>query len=220
MLSRRLKSLYYLAAGPLMRLNAVAFKLFRAPKNGRLLVHLGPGQKNYIPGWINIDANILTGKCDVWADLRNPLPFYDNSVDAFYSHHMIEHLPDIESHLADVFRCLKPGGTYRTGGPNGDTAIKKFMENDPLWFGDFPDKRRSIGGRFENFVFCRKEHLTILTCSFMQELLEDAGFIHIKKLHAAHETGNPEIFSTCLQYEHEADITNPMTLMMEASKPL
>ena len=59
----------------------------------------------------------------MWADLNNKLPFHDNSVDAFYSHHMIEHLPDIQFHLREVYRCLKPEGVYRVGGPNGDSAI-------------------------------------------------------------------------------------------------
>lgn len=146
MLSRKAKQAFYIGAGPLMKLNGAIYKAFRAPKDGRLRVHLGPGRRNYIDGWINVDANMFTGKCDVWADLRNPLPFPDESVEAFYSHHMIEHLPDVKKHLQDAFRCLKPGGVYRIGGPNGDSAIKKFVEDDKSWFSDFPDKRESIGG--------------------------------------------------------------------------
>jgi hypothetical protein len=54
----------------------------------------------------------------------------------------------------------------RVGGPNGDSAIRKFQKNDAAWFSDFPDKRRSIGGKFANFILCRGEHLTILTSSY------------------------------------------------------
>ena len=128
MMSRKAKIAYYVLAGPLMRGNAILFRYFRAPKCGMIKVHLGPGQNKYIPGWINIDANMFTGKCDVWADLRNPLPFDSGTVDAMYSHHMVEHLPDLALHFRDVFRCLKPGGVYRVGGPNGDNAISKFIE--------------------------------------------------------------------------------------------
>jgi len=219
MLPRHLKSAFYASAGPLMKINGVLYRRFRAPRDGRIQVHLGPGQKNYIDGWINVDANIFTGKCDVWADLRNPLPFHDSTVDAFYSHHMIEHLPDIRNHLVDVFRCLKPGGTYRLGGPNGDSAIAKFVQDDKAWFGDFPDKRRSIGGRLENFVFCRQEHLTILTFSFLQELLEDAGYVAITGHIASVGTSRPEIFSDCFPFESEPDHEYPRTLVIEASKP-
>lgn len=219
MLSRNAKAAFYQTAGPLMRINGRLYRLFRAPRNGNLKVHLGPGQNNYIDGWINVDANMFTGKCDLWADLRNPLPFHDGTVDCFYSHHMIEHLPDVRSHFSEVFRCLKPGGAYRVGGPNGDSAIKKFIENDGQWFSDYPDKRASIGGRFENFIFCRGEHVTILTFTFLEELLTATGFTGLRKCCPVVETGHPQLFSECLPKEHESDNAVPHTLIIEAVKP-
>jgi predicted SAM-dependent methyltransferase len=220
MLSRIAKSAYYTCAGPLMRLNGAAYRTFRAPSGGAVRAHLGPGQKRYLPGWINVDANMFTGKCDVWADLRNPLPFKDGTVTAFYSHHVIEHLANLESHFAEVFRCLKPGGVYRVGGPNGDSAILKFAQGDNTWFGDWPDKRRSIGGRFENFVFCRAEHMTILTFSYLSELLENAGFAEIARRLPIKETGYPRLFSDAMLTEFEDDFEVPHTLLVEARKPL
>jgi predicted SAM-dependent methyltransferase len=162
---------------------------------------------------------MFTGKCDVWADLRNPLPFRNETVDCFYSHHVIEHLPSVKNHMKEVFRCLKPGGVYRVGGPNGDSAIKKFTENDGRWFGDWPDNRTSIGGRFENFVFCRGEHSTILTYSFLEELLTTTGFINITQCKPVTETGYPELFAPCLAKEQEDDFEVPHTLIVEAVKP-
>jgi predicted SAM-dependent methyltransferase len=121
---------------------------------------LGPGQEKYIPGWINVDANLLTAKIDVWANLLDPLPFHDGSVDCVYSHHVIEHFPD--SHLPDHFRqlarCLKDGGAVRIGGPHAQSAALKLLEADGSWFSDFPDRRTSVGGRFANFLLCRGEH--------------------------------------------------------------
>jgi predicted SAM-dependent methyltransferase len=117
MISHELRSLFYVAMRLPMRLNAIFYKSFRAPRAGKVKVHLGPGQKNYIDGWINLDANFISARIDVWADLANPLPFRDASVDAFYSHHVIEHLPDptISSLFNEIFRCLKPGGMMRIG---------------------------------------------------------------------------------------------------------
>lgn len=219
MLSRKLKDTFYKIFGPLMKVNGFVYRVFRAPTNGELKVHLGPGQKNYIDGWVNVDANIFTGKCDVWADLRNPLPFHTGTVDAFYSHHMIEHLPNIYFHLKEAYRCLKPGGIYRIGGPNGDSAITKFIENDFRWFNDFPDKRKSIGGRFENFIFCRGEHLSILTFSMLDEFLGEIGYVNISSCKPVKDTNYPELFSDCLLKEHESDFGVPHTLIIEAQKP-
>lgn len=202
-----------------MSLNGWLYRNLRAPRDGIVKVHLGPGQRHYIYGWINVDANIFTGKCDVWADLRNRLPFRTSTVYAMYSHHVIEHLPHLESHFAEVYRCLKPGGIYRVGGPNGDSAIRKFVANDKGWFGDWPDSRTSIGGRFANFVFCRGEHLTILTHSYLEEMMRNAGFKNIRSYRPAKETGYYEIFKECLEQEQESDFEYPHTLILEAEKP-
>lgn len=219
MLTRGMKQLFYICTGPLMWANGSLYRMFRAPRHGVHYVQLGPGQKNYLPGWINVDANMFTGKCDVWADLRNRLPFKDQSITAMYSHHVVEHLPDLKAHFREVFRCLQPGGVYRVGGPHGENAIHRFIQNDISWFSDFPDKRSSIGGKLENFIFCRQEHLTILTQSFLEELLIDAGFTQLQLRAPIKETGYPEIFKPCLNIEWETHEACPHTLIMEAVKP-
>jgi predicted SAM-dependent methyltransferase len=219
MLSRRAKDTFYKVAGPLMKINGYAYRHFRAPKQGALKVQLGPGQENYLKGWINVDANMFTGKCDIWADLRNSLPFHTETVKAFYSHHVIEHLPNIHFHLKEVFRCLKPGGVYRVGGPNGDSAISKFVEHDLEWFSDFPNTRKSMGGKFENFIFCRGEHLTILTFSMLEEFMSNIGYVEIRECLVVKETNYPRLFSECLLKENELDFKVPHTLIVEARKP-
>jgi SAM-dependent methyltransferase len=151
--------------------------------------------------------------------LRHPLPFRDDSVDAVYSHHVIEHLPDLYAHFREVHRCLRPGGVYRFGGPNGDSAIQAFVRGDASWFTDFPDARKSIGGRLENFVFCRQEHLTILTESYLREILESLDFCEVRCCVPTKETGHPDLFQECLALEYESDFDLPHTILIEASKP-
>lgn len=219
MLSRSAKALYFSLASPLMRLNGARHRWFRRRALQGARAHLGPGQKNYIAGWVNVDANAFTARCDIWADLRHPLPFPNESLAAVYSHHVVEHLPDLKAHFADVHRCLRPGGLYRVGGPHGDSAIRKFLEGDRGWFSDFPDRRESIGGRLENFIFCRGEHLTILTRSYLEELMSSAGFTDIRVCLPASETGYPEIFRPCLDFEEEPDPECPHTLILEGRKP-
>lgn len=219
MLSRNAKALFYLLAGPVMRLNGALYRQFRAPREGRVKVQLGPGREHYLPGWINVDANAFTGKCDVWADLRYPLPFRDGTVDALYSHHVIEHLPDLPGHFAEAFRVLKPGGVYRVGGPNAVSAAKKLIEGDRDWFPGFPDDRASVGGRYENFLICRGEHLTVLTEDWVNEIAGAAGFPPGVKVMQTRETGYPELFADCLGIEYEVDYDCPRTLMLEFVRP-
>lgn len=123
MIHPKLKQMFFTLSDPLMRANAWLYRSFLAPSSGVVRVHLGPGQKNYLAGWINVDANLISAKIDVWANFAHKLPFRDNSVDVFYSHHVIEHVPDLQFHFNEMYRCLKPGGIFRVGGPNGDSAI-------------------------------------------------------------------------------------------------
>ncbi|HKI37786.1 MAG TPA: methyltransferase domain-containing protein [Gemmataceae bacterium] len=222
MISRRLKAFYYALMRYPMRLNAWAYRRFRAPRAGEVKVHLGPGQKNYLEGWINVDANCVSARIDVWANFLDGLPFHDRTVDVFYSHHVIEHLPDLAllSHFREMHRCLKPGGIIRVGGPNGDSAAMKLIEGDAAWFSDFPDNRKSVGGRFANFILCRGEHLTILTASYLGEVAGETGFTEVRPCLPGKETGYPHLIDDQVLDKEQCDPSDlPHTLVIEARKP-
>ena len=72
-----LKSAYFLFLGPVMRINSYIYKRFFSPSKSKkkYFVQLGPGKTNYLDGWINVDSNIISGKLDVWCDLKYGLPF-------------------------------------------------------------------------------------------------------------------------------------------------
>jgi len=222
MISQRIRELYYQAMWLPMRCNGRIYRAFRAPRSGVVRVHLGPGRSRYLDDWINVDANLLTAKLDVWADLRNPLPFPDNSVDAFYSHHVIEHLPPdiLPTHFAEMHRCLKPGGMIRIAVPDTEMAMRKYLQNDTAWFGDWPSKRRSIGGRFDNFVMCQGEHRSILTSSYLIELMEDAQFEAMQRCRPTAETTRPELIGPEVLANEtlEPCPDAPFTLTLEAQK--
>ena len=222
MLPRSVKAAYFHLAAVPMRVNGALYRVLRAPRTGEPRVHLGPGQGKYLPGWINVDANMFTARCDVWADLRNALPFPDGTVSAIYSHHVIEHLPDasLPFHFRELTRCLLPGGRIRIGVPHVENGMKKYLESDPSWFGDFPDKRSSVGGRFANFALCRGEHLTLLTPSYLEELATAAGFERFAVCAPVTETNHPDFFDgAVLGLEEETDIETPHTLVIEACRP-
>lgn len=132
---------------------------------------------------MNLDANFLSARIGLWANLMDPLPFRNGSVAAIYSHHVIEHLPDrhLPTHFREMFRVLVPGG-IRVGRPDAGNACAKFVAGDLDWFSTYPVNRRSIGGRFANFIFCDGEHLSALSESYLRELAEGAGFVDVGRM--------------------------------------
>ncbi|HXV26255.1 MAG TPA: hypothetical protein VED46_18625 [Alphaproteobacteria bacterium] len=110
-----------------------------------------------------------------------------------------------------MFRVLVPGGGIRVGGPDVGTACAKFLAGDRDWFSTFPLERRSIGGRFANFVFCNGEHLTAPSESYLRELAERAGFTEVRRMLPCRESG--------LVGREVLDLEYPHTVLIEARKP-
>lgn len=218
MVPRTIKVAYYFFLAPVMRLNAWRHRVLPTRLKLRR-AHLGPGQKNYLIDWINVDANLVTSKPDIWADLRHQLPFPDQSLDAIYSHHVVEHLPDLDFHFREMFRVLRPGGKIRVGGPNGDAAMRAYLEGYGDWCGSWPTNRRSVGGRFENFIFCKGEHLTILTEGLLREIAEDSGFEQIE-FTTSGKSRHENVFGDVFSKESESTPDLPKTLLVEAVKPI
>lgn len=222
MIDRNFKALYYTLFYYPMKINGQIYKCFKCPSKG-LKVHLGPGQRNYLNGWLNVDANIITAKSDLWINFLDPLPFKDNCVDIFYSYHVVEHLPEyhLQKHFNDMFKALRPGGGLRIGVPSLGNACRKYVDGDHNWFYDFPDKRKSIGGRFTTTIFCRGEHLTALDESYLSEIAEQAGFIDIQFCLPIKETSLSDLGLSVdvLESEWESDFDFPHTVVIEAKKP-
>ncbi len=109
-------------------------------KHKKVKLNVGCGT-DYKKGWINIDNNsddnIEASKLDLNWDLRNPLPFPDDSVDFIFNEHFIEHLTVEEGQAAvkDFMRVLKPGGVLRMATPDLEYAVYKYqkvpVEKDP-----------------------------------------------------------------------------------------
>jgi len=218
MTPRSLKQLYYRLLRVPMWINGRLYRAFRHP-DGPIRVHLGPGKHKYLPGWVNLDANFLSARIDLWVNLMDPLPFRGGSVAAIYSHHVIEHLPDrhLPAHFLEMFRVLVPGGGIRVGGPDAGNACAKFVAGELDWFSTYPVKRRSIGGRFANFIFCDGEHLTALSESYLRELAEAAGFVAVRHMLPCRQSELVE--REVLEFEYEDDFETPHTVIIEARKP-
>lgn len=74
---------------------------------GKLKLNLGCGPV-HLPGWVNIDS-ALAEEPDVVADALH-LPYEDDTVDAIYASHLLEHFAHDAPVLEEWHRVLRPGG--------------------------------------------------------------------------------------------------------------
>jgi len=106
--------------------------IIESAPSGKLNVGCG---KVKLPGWVNID---IEPGADLVIDVREGLPFNDNSVDFIYNEHFVEHLTyeECEKVLREFWRCLKKGGVLRIAAPDLDFIIqiydRDFKNQD--WF--------------------------------------------------------------------------------------
>ena len=90
-----------------------------------ILLEIGSGRRG-LDGWIAID---IKKKGDICWDLRNGIPFPDESVSQLYSSHFFEHLSFKEGQrfLDECLRVLRPGGKFSIFGAFVIGIPKIFM---------------------------------------------------------------------------------------------
>lgn len=96
-------------------------------KNSRILSFLAPLflSETRKARLRSLPANI------VCHDLSKGIPFGNDSVDAVYHSHLLEHLQreDAISFLREAQRVLKPGGIHRIAVPDLELACKRYLEH-------------------------------------------------------------------------------------------
>ncbi|MBN1570676.1 MAG: methyltransferase domain-containing protein [Acidobacteria bacterium] len=180
MKSQTIKDLYYVFFGKLSFITYCRHRFFRQGRFKDALLNIGCGPK-YIEGMMNVDGNIFRKK-DLWLDVTLGLPFLTNSIRGIYASHVMEHfkIAEVRKLLREFHRVLKTGGTLRIVVPSLDYAVKAFAANDTSKFPDWPEKFLSVGGRFNNFLLCSNQHRIMFDFSFLQELLNEAGFTSVE----------------------------------------
>jgi hypothetical protein len=74
-----------------------------------LRLNLGSGER-HLPGFFNLDCVPSTNP-DILADLNEPLTeLPDNSVEAIYARHTLEHVPKLLDLLGEIHRVTRPKG--------------------------------------------------------------------------------------------------------------
>ncbi|HEX5104362.1 MAG TPA: methyltransferase domain-containing protein [Pirellulaceae bacterium] len=91
------------------------------------LVNLGCGRRIH-PAWQNLDLTASVPGV-IEHDLRRGLPFADNTCEAVYHSHVLEHLEPEEGRglIAECFRVLRPGGVLRVVVPDLEGITKQYL---------------------------------------------------------------------------------------------
>jgi predicted SAM-dependent methyltransferase len=95
-----------------------------------------------------------------------------------FEHFYPDELPQL---LKECLRVLKPGSGIRLVVPSLTSAIVAYGQKRSDWFSNYPRRFDSLGGRFSNFVFCDGQHRTAFDLSYLDEVLQAAGFRDVEE---------------------------------------
>ena len=92
------------------------------------MINLGCGQRLH-PAWVNVDISPQQPGV-IRCDLSRGIPFADNSFDAAYHSHVLEHIrrPEALPFLRECCRVLKPGGILRVATPDLERICRIYLE--------------------------------------------------------------------------------------------
>jgi ubiquinone/menaquinone biosynthesis C-methylase UbiE len=74
------------------------------------------------------------------------LPFESNIYDLVFCNHVLEHVPDDQKAMSELYRVLKKGGTLIAQVPIKEDRLKTF-EN---WSITSPDERAKVFGQYDH----------------------------------------------------------------------
>jgi len=96
------------------------------------LLNAGCGT-HYAEGWVNTDvwSDSISIVPDVIVEQGKPYPFEDNTFDAVFLGHVIEHIDwrKVPSFLYDMMRVAKPKARFLITGPDVFKAIERYKNN-------------------------------------------------------------------------------------------
>jgi predicted SAM-dependent methyltransferase len=179
MIRQQVKDLYFGLVRYLTLPNALLARLRfsrRIAVKGGLRLHLGCGP-HYIPGMINIDGNLFRKK-DLWLDLRNPLPFPDQSASLIYCSHMLEHLfpDDAIRLLKEMRRLLADDGVARVAVPCMEHALVIARGEAAM---PFPRRFDDPLAQAINYLFCDGQHKFGYSWALLADFAAQAGFTRV-----------------------------------------
>jgi predicted SAM-dependent methyltransferase len=134
-----------------------------------------------LPGWLNID---MEPGADLAIDVRQGLPFEDDSVDFIYNEHFVEHLTYDEAGkvLREFWRCLRRGGAVRIATPDLDFLVELYSRDFKTqdWFPSGFEFVKTKGVAM-NMAFRRWGHKYVYNEEDLTVQLLKAGFQNIER---------------------------------------
>ena len=148
-----------------------------------LKLDLGGGYRSGSNGWINVDTS---PQADFYWHLGEPLPLPDDSVDALYSSHLLEHLTFAQTQhlLAECARVLKPGHEISVCVPNARLFIEHYMGTRDLpqdffaWKGAYNNTTRIDAVNY--IAYLAGEHTYMFDQENLEFVLRSAGFADVR----------------------------------------
>ncbi|WP_062307740.1 class I SAM-dependent methyltransferase [Polynucleobacter sinensis] len=156
-----------------------------------------------------------------YGDITKGLPVNNNSCDAVYCSHVLEHLSlkDCKIALINTYKILKPGGVFRLVLPDLEYLIRIYIEKSRAGVG-FPalefmkasglgleSRNRGIKGVFLS-AFGNSQHFWMWDFQSLARELEHAGFGGIRRAQFGdsstkqfHEVENKTRWENCLGIE-------------------
>ena len=105
-------------------------------------INIGCGN-DYLDGWTNIDCPGIDCKTDMQLDLRQPLPFANNSIESVRAICILEHfnIYDVENVIRECTRVLCAGGSFIITVPNAEFILNSEMSIDKKLYYLFGDPK-------------------------------------------------------------------------------
>ena len=187
----------------------------------RKFAHVGCGG-NVFPNFVNIDCHttqsIFSFGLDQifrW-DLRNRLPFRENTFEGVFSEHCMEHLNPWDSYslLFDIFRVLQPGGVVRIIVPDAEKYVEFYNRRragsdttDMAEFNSWQSGAEALRG-----LTCYLGHYTLFDFELLRDMCLEVGFCDI--------TRSSFGISKVKELNKDAEDRAWNSLYLEAKKPL
>lgn len=144
-----------------------------APVAERLNFGCGP---QVAAGWVNFDRD--NHGQEHRGDIRDGLPFGDDSFDMVVAHHALQMLawPELVPALAELRRVTCPGGWLRLSVPDLLAAVYAYEIGDPNHFSVDDAHEKTLDGKLCLYVSQAGATRSVFTADWLERLCGRAGW--------------------------------------------